>query len=227
MSDIKYIRCDVCKLMAKHAHSTVVKKRKEKANKKLAEMDIIEAIEKLTDPLRTEGHWISSTDLQEKGDKLQLVNMGKLGECGRECKTIAKAAEQILGEHDTDLAEVLLKGKKKRAELTQWLCYELSDACSKPTPPLPKDRERGPPFTPLPAGVETVVNMMGEMRAKGMRGKLVNPDEAMANGGYMGGEDGDDDDDNDDGMFGMANGQFPGMGGNFKAVNPEELEKEL
>lgn len=44
----------------------------------LAEMDIIEAIEKLTDPLRKEGQWISHIDLQEQGTKLALVDMGKV-----------------------------------------------------------------------------------------------------------------------------------------------------
>lgn len=44
----------------------------------LAEMDIIEAIEKLTDPLRKEGQWISRIDLQEQGSKLVLVDMGKV-----------------------------------------------------------------------------------------------------------------------------------------------------
>ncbi len=121
LSDIKYIKCDVCKLLAKNAHSTVVRMRRDKGKGKkvhyrqhnpcslihhtfnilllpihiqrhttsyekkppvqhtqLAEMDIIEAMEKLTDPLRTEGHWISRIDLQEKGSRLELIDMGKV-----------------------------------------------------------------------------------------------------------------------------------------------------
>lgn len=31
----------------------------------------------------------------------------QVGECGVECKTAERAAEQIMGEHDTDIAEVL------------------------------------------------------------------------------------------------------------------------
>jgi hypothetical protein len=31
------------------------------------------------------------------------------GVCGTECKTIAKAAEEIVGDHDTDVAEMLWK----------------------------------------------------------------------------------------------------------------------
>lgn len=41
-------------------------------------MEIIEAMEKLTDPLRNEGHWISRIDLQEKGTRLELIDMGKV-----------------------------------------------------------------------------------------------------------------------------------------------------
>ena len=33
--------------------------------------------------------------------------MGKLGECGEACKTIERAAQDIMGEHDTDIAEAL------------------------------------------------------------------------------------------------------------------------
>lgn len=103
----------------------------------------------------------------------------QVGECSRECKTIAKAAEQILGEHDTDLAERLLKGKTSRADLQQWLCFDLSNACASPPPPLPADRPKGPGFVAIPAEEVHVVNMMGEMRAKGVRGKLVKPEDVL------------------------------------------------
>ena len=99
---------------------------------------------------------------------------------------MAKAAEQILGEHDTDLAERLLKGGTSRSQLTEWLCSDLSNACSSPPPPLPDDRPKGPPFTPLPEDEVAVVNMMGEMRAKGVRGKLVRPEDMLEGRGQMG-----------------------------------------
>lgn len=146
----------------------------------------------------------------------------QVGECGRECKTVAKAAEQILGEHDTDLAERLLKGGTSRAALTEWLCSELSTACSNPTPPLPADRPKGPPFTPLPEDEVSVVNMMGEMRAKGMRGKLVRPEDMLDAQGRMGAWEcvarhasscfhtGDEEEDDD--MFGMMGGGLGAFG---------------
>lgn len=45
----------------------------------------------------------------ESGDKLTLVEQAGTGVCGTECKTIAKAAEEVLGERDTDLGELLWK----------------------------------------------------------------------------------------------------------------------
>ncbi len=108
-----------------------------------------------------------------------MIPPSQVGECGRECKTIAKAAEQILGEHDTDLAERLLKGKSSRADLQQWLCFELSNACASPAPPLDPERPKGPGFVAIPQEEVHVVNMMGEMRAKGVRGKLVKPEDVL------------------------------------------------
>ena len=45
----------------------------------------------------------------ESGDKLTLVEQAGTGVCGTECKTIARAAEEVLGERDTDLGELLWK----------------------------------------------------------------------------------------------------------------------
>ena len=56
---------------------------------------------------RPEGEWIASLDLVEQGDKLVVKEMGEVGKCGVECKTIEAAAERIMGEHDTDIAEML------------------------------------------------------------------------------------------------------------------------
>ena len=56
---------------------------------------------------RPEGEWIASLDLVEQGDKLVVKEMGQLGNCGSECKTVQLAAERIMGEHDTDIAETL------------------------------------------------------------------------------------------------------------------------
>ncbi len=71
------------------------------------ELDLLEKIEKLANPLKNEGEWISYLDIVENGDKLNLREMNAEGKCGSECKTIQKAAESILESADTDIAEKL------------------------------------------------------------------------------------------------------------------------
>lgn len=71
------------------------------------EIDLLEKIEKIANPLKAEGEWVSYFDLVESGDKLTLKDMGVEGKCGIECKTIQKAAESILESADTDIAEKL------------------------------------------------------------------------------------------------------------------------
>ena len=71
------------------------------------ELDLLELIEKIANPLKHQGEWISYLDIVESGDKLVLKEMKEEGKCGSECKTIQKAAESILESADTDIAEKL------------------------------------------------------------------------------------------------------------------------
>lgn len=71
------------------------------------EFDLLEKIEKITNPLKNEGEWIAHLDIVEEGDRLVLKEMKQEGKCGTECKTIQKAAEGILESADTDMAEKL------------------------------------------------------------------------------------------------------------------------
>ena len=70
---------------------------------------MIELMERITDPSKDEGEWIAKIDLVESGDKLLVEEQPQLGDCGVECKTVQRAAEEIVGDHDTDLAEELWK----------------------------------------------------------------------------------------------------------------------
>ena len=72
-------------------------------------MDILARVEKLTNPIREEGEWIIHLDLVEEGDKLTIKEQDSPGKCGTECKTIQKAAVDILEDNDTDMAEILWK----------------------------------------------------------------------------------------------------------------------
>ncbi len=72
-------------------------------------MAVIELMEHITDPEKDQGEWVAKIDLVESGDKLLVQEQDELGDCGVECKTVQRAAEEIVGDQDTDLAEELWK----------------------------------------------------------------------------------------------------------------------
>lgn len=199
--DIPFIKCQVCEHLAKNVWKQARDLLKSsKPSKKITEFDIIELIEKATTSWRDEGNWITKLDLVESGDKLLLKQMDEDGECGVECKTIERAAEAIMGEHDTDLAEALFTGKLNRAQLTNWLCHELSGACKRKPKPLPKGREPGEPFKVREPDAQNVDKMLGEMNDKGLKGSMYSRAEILEKYG-MGGDmalDDEDDEDSDD-----------------------------
>ncbi|KAK9805670.1 hypothetical protein WJX72_011115 [[Myrmecia] bisecta] len=196
-SDIKYINCQVCELLAKNAYRQVKAARDAlKPGKKLAEMDIIEWIEKISDPAKDEGEWVAKVDLVEKGDTLKVVEMEELGDCGTECKTVQRAAVDIIGDSDTDIAEALWKGKMNRAQFTNWLCHDLTSACKQKAPKLPKDRPAGPAFKVLDAQEAQLQKMMASMKESGMGGQIYDRESAMRK--YMGGNGDEDEYDEDD-----------------------------
>ena len=71
------------------------------------ELEVLEMVEKMGNPSKDEGEWIARIDLVESGKALKLEEQEELGKCDSECKTVQKAVEDILGEHDTDMAEKL------------------------------------------------------------------------------------------------------------------------
>ena len=73
----------------------------------MPELDILEMIEKTGNPSKDEGEWIAKIDLVESGKALKLEEHEQLGKCGAECRTVQKAVQEILDEHDTDIAEKL------------------------------------------------------------------------------------------------------------------------
>jgi hypothetical protein len=55
------------------------------------------------------------------GSQLSAWPQLQVGRCGVECKTVEKAAERIMGEHDTDIAEVLYSVGPRRPDTPQLL----------------------------------------------------------------------------------------------------------
>lgn len=69
----------------------------------------------------------------------RTVQQAQVGNCGVECKTVERAAEQIMGEHDTDIAEVLFTvgGASQRMHVDSTQGSGRSLRVSPLQPPLP------------------------------------------------------------------------------------------
>ncbi|CAN6680887.1 unnamed protein product [Malus baccata var. baccata] len=180
--DIPFIKCQVCEKLASQLHQQVEKKRAEIAPKKKQEAD-----------------WILQIDIVEKGDKLELVDQGSEGQCNSECKTIERACQEVLGYSDTDVAEYLYTSKPDLGSLVNYLCKDLTKACSTKPPPVPKNRIPGEAFvakSEKEAEMERIMKSMeGMPGAPGM--KMYSKDDLM-NMNNFGGKDADDEDDDDD-----------------------------
>lgn len=80
-------------------------KREEITNpkKKLEEYAIIEMTEKICNPDEPEGQWIAHLDMVEQGDRIKLVKQDDRGRCKSECRTVARACEDILEDASVDV----------------------------------------------------------------------------------------------------------------------------
>jgi hypothetical protein len=109
--DVKFIKCDVCRYLATNAYEQgrELVAGKKASGEKLTEDEVIELMEKVTTAWRPEGEWITALHLTKSltGGKLSVKNMEQQGECGEACKTIERAAQEVMGEHDTDVAEAV------------------------------------------------------------------------------------------------------------------------
>ena len=222
-SDVKYIKCEVCEQLAAAAHGEYVKLRADEGQK-LRETTVIEKMEKMCDVSSTEGDWIITKDLQEKGTRLRVVDMGKenYGECGVECKTIVKACEDILGPRDTDVGEYLFTSDDASdgvKAFQKWLCEEETSACSGKTPALPKDRPKGEKFKKRDKKDLEMERLMKNMQGMpGMGGaQMFSRDQMLRNMGGGGDDDDDDDDESpyggfDPSSFGADDGSSDGIG---------------
>jgi len=74
------------------------------------------------------------------------------------------------------------QGTKERSAFTRWLCRELTGACRREAPPLPKDRKKGPPFkTADPQDLE-LNKMMANMKARALQRSRGQLPEALRSG---------------------------------------------
>ncbi|XP_078177235.1 nucleophosmin [Carex rostrata] len=197
--DIPYIKCQVCEKIAHQIHQQVQKKEADISPKKVSELEIIEIVENVCNLKKQEADWILQIDIVEKGAKLELVEQGVEGHCNSKCKTIERACQEVMGFADTDVAEFFYKKRPSIEELANYLCHDLSDACSVKTPPVPKDRIPGEPFVPKPskdAEMEKIMRSMQDM--PGAPNMKMYSKEALMNNNFGDDDDEEDEDDDDD-----------------------------
>ncbi|KAG5413177.1 hypothetical protein IGI04_000744 [Brassica rapa subsp. trilocularis] len=169
--DVPYIKCQVCEKLASRLHQLVKEKQLQISPKKISEYEIIEIAENVCNLKKEEADWMLKIDIVEKGDKLQLVEQEEEGMCNSECKTIEAACQKVIGYSDTDVAEYIYKSKPDLASLVNHLCKDLTDACTKNPPPLPKDRVPGEPFVAKPSKDAEMDKIMRSMQGKVLKEK--------------------------------------------------------
>eukprot|EP00262_Sarcandra_glabra_P006822 TRINITY_DN19377_c0_g1_i1.p1 TRINITY_DN19377_c0_g1~~TRINITY_DN19377_c0_g1_i1.p1 ORF type:complete len:299 (+),score=72.80 TRINITY_DN19377_c0_g1_i1:139-1035(+) len=197
--DIPFIKCQVCHNIATQLYQQINKKELHISPKKVSEFEIIETAENVCNLKKEEGDWITRIDIVENGDKLELAEQDTEGQCNSECKTIERACQEVMGYSDTDVAEYLFKSKPQIESLVNFLCVDLSKACSVKPPPVPKDRIPGEPFLPKPSKEAEMDRIMRSMEGMpGAPNMKMYSKEDLLNVKNFGDEDANDDDDDDD-----------------------------
>ncbi|XP_059634856.1 uncharacterized protein LOC132277126 [Cornus florida] len=196
--DIPYIKCQVCEKLAQHLYLQVQTKQDQISPKKISEYEIIEIAENICNLKKQEADWILKIDIVEQGDRLELVEQDSEGQCNSECKTIERACQEVMGYSDTDVAEYLYKNKPQKDSLVNYLCNDLTKACSTKPPPVPKDRSPGEAFVPKSAKEAEMEKIMKSMEGMpGAPGMQMYSREDLMNQNF-GGEDADDEDEDEE-----------------------------
>ncbi|XP_002980331.2 uncharacterized protein LOC9648105 [Selaginella moellendorffii] len=197
--NIKYLRCAVCEQISKQLFEKVSEKKSIK--KKLSEFEIIELAENICNVKKRESEWMFFLDIVREGNKLKLVEQPEEGECNTKCRTIERTCQEVIGDHDTDIAEFIHTHLRDLSEeaIFKSLCKEVTKSCSSKLPALPKTLDLGEPFTPKPtkdADMARLMRSMGDMPG-GQGMKMYSKDDLMNMNNYPGGDPDDDDDDDD------------------------------
>ena len=103
------------------------KKLKAKIGKKhIKDRDYQELAERVCNPYKDEGLWITTYDLVKEPPKLSMVSMGDLGKCRRECETIAFTCKKVLYNSVAEILDVIEsnEGKIDGKELNEVLCEQ-------------------------------------------------------------------------------------------------------
>ncbi|KAL2507075.1 Saposin B [Forsythia ovata] len=197
--DIPFIKCQVCEKLASQVYHQVQAKQAEISPKKVSEYQIIEIAENVCNLKKQEADWILKIDIVEQGDRLELVEQDSEGQCNSECKTIERACQEVLGYSDTDVAEYLYKNRPDLDSLVNFICKDLTKACRKKPPPVPKDRIAGEPFIAKSSKEAEMDKLLKSMEGMpGAPNMKMYSREDLTNMQNLGNEDAEDDDEDED-----------------------------
>jgi len=184
-SDLKYIHCGVCRKMVdialEKSHELLSKRFKFKAKRKneATEFDgehaVQEYLEKMCNPLKPEGDWVSKIDLVQEGDQLQLASQPMHGHCQKECRTVEQACNDIIDKADTEFTEILYQSVKEDTPLDKvqrYICNRAAGVCKKKAPPLTKPRKHDEKFKPMTAEEKQMADMQANLKDSGMSGTM-------------------------------------------------------
>lgn len=141
----KYIECSVCKVATQEVWDQAASARE--AAPWIGEDKFQEIAEGVCNPDLDGGEWITFYDLvqAEKGAAIKLEKNKYLGECRRECRSIAKACRTVYDEVREDVAESLYKRDASTAEkFKSRVCQKWAGVC--PAKKVPENFEHPDEF---------------------------------------------------------------------------------
>ena len=112
-------------------------------------------------------------------EKLHVVDMGVMGECQEQCRTVARACHETMEQADLGMVSEAIWTGAQRAKVTQLLCRDQSRACKKKAPKVPSNRLAGPQFKALSEEDAKLRGTMRNLKKSGMGGTLYSRDEMM------------------------------------------------
>ncbi len=104
-SDVPYLQCQVCKLAVAEVWKVAESMRAAAPRGKVGEDEFIELATSVCNADLEEGDWLAMYDVTQKGagTPLKLEKQEYMGECRRECRTLAHACALVFDEHREDI----------------------------------------------------------------------------------------------------------------------------
>ena len=105
--DAPFVGCAMCKRLLRQLVSQV----KAKKRGSVSELDYLDGMGNLCDPLEDEGFWLTHLDIVKEGSELAVKRKSGPGHCEEDCKTAAFACQEVLNRGESEFAEKLYVNK--------------------------------------------------------------------------------------------------------------------